>query len=121
MEFVRVKGNEFIYQGQSIRFAGLGIGSWLNLEHFMLGIPTPEKQMKEAFTEVFGPEKSAVFFDDFVCSFCSEGDFKLLKDTGINLIRVPFNYRLFLDDQNPELQKEEGFRYFDRLLDLCRK
>ena len=48
MEFVRVKGNEFIYQGQSIRFAGLGIGSWLNLEHFMLGIPTPEKQMKEA-------------------------------------------------------------------------
>lgn len=38
MEFVRVKGNEFIYQGQSIRFAGLGIGSWLNLEHFMLGI-----------------------------------------------------------------------------------
>ena len=46
MEFVRVKGNEFIYQGQSIRFAGLGIGSWLNLEHFMLGIPTPEKQMK---------------------------------------------------------------------------
>ena len=34
---------------------------------------------------------------------------------------MPFNYRLFLDDQNPELQKEEGFRYFDRLLDLCRK
>lgn len=121
MEFVRVKGNEFIYQGQSIRFAGLGIGSWLNLEHFMLGIPTPEKQMKEAFTEVFGPERSARFFDDFVCSFCTEEDFKLLKDTGINLIRVPFNYRLFLDDQNMELRKEEGFRYFDRLLGFCRK
>lgn len=121
MEFVRVRGNEFVCQGQPIRFAGLGIGSWLNLEHFMLGIPTPEKQIKEAFSEVFGQEKSGRFFDDFVCSFCTEDDFKLLKETGINLIRVPFNYRLFIDDQNPGQMKMEGFRYFDRLLDFCRK
>lgn len=52
MEFGKSKGNELFIR-TVYPSAGLGIGSWLNLEHFMLGIPTPEKQMKEAFTEVF--------------------------------------------------------------------
>ena len=119
MEFVRVKGDKFFYKGKPLLFRGLGIGSWLNMEHFMLGIPTPEKQIKEAFTECFGQEKSESFFEDFVTSFMGEEDFKFLKKLGINLLRVPFNYHWFLDDENPAVLKEEGFRHFDRLLKLC--
>lgn len=121
MEFVKVAGEEFCYRGKKIHFAGLGVGSWLNLEHFMLGIPTPEKQIKEAFRESFGAQEEKRFFENFVFSFCGEEDFKFLKETGINLIRVPFHYGLFIDDNNPGEWKEEGFRYFDRLLGFCRK
>lgn len=121
MDFVRVNGREFYYKGQPIRFSGLGIGSWLNLEHFMLGIPTTEKQIKEAFEECFGKEKSNCFFRNFVTSFIGEEDFQFLKRIGINLIRVPFNYHWFLDDECPEVWREEGFQHFDRLLALCRK
>lgn len=39
----------------------------------------------------------------------------------MNLLRVPFSYRLFIDDENPGVYKEEGFGYMDRLLALCSK
>lgn len=121
MGFVRINGNKFDLDGSNMKFAGLGIGSWLNMEHFMLGIPTTDKQIRESFTEVFGKKNSDKFFDDFIMNFCTEDDFKFLSETGINLVRVPFNYRLFLDDNNPYELKEEGFRYFDRLIEMCSK
>lgn len=121
MGFVRVNGNKFDLDGSNMKFAGLGIGSWLNMEHFMLGIPTTDKQIRESFTEVFGKKNSDKFFDDFIINFCTEDDFRFLSETGINLVRVPFNYRLFLDDNNPYQLKEEGFRYFDKLIEMCSK
>lgn len=121
MEFVKVQGKEFVYKGKPIQFKGLGVGTWLNLEHFMLGIPTPDKMMKEAFAEVFGEERKAQFFQDFVYNFFTEEDVKVLSENGLNLIRVPFNYRLFIDDEKPGQLKEEGFQYFDYLFDICRK
>lgn len=121
MGFVRVNGNKFDLDGSNMKFAGLGIGSWLNMEHFMLGIPTTDKQIRESFTEIFGEKNSYKFFDDFIMNFCTEDDFRFLSETGINLVRVPFNYRLFLDDNNPYQLKEEGFRYFDRLIEMCSK
>ncbi len=121
MDFVKIKNNKFYFRDKEISFGGLGIGSWLNMEHFMLGIPTPEKQIIEAFEEVFGVERSDSFFDDFICSFVKEEDFQFLKETGVNIIRVPFNYHLFFDDKNPKVLKERGFCYFDRLLAFCRK
>lgn len=121
MEFVRVNGTVFEFRGEEIRFRGLGIGSWLNMEHFMLGIPTPESMIKEAFLECFDKERQEEFFDRFVTAFVREEDFSFLKKLGINLVRVPFNYHWFLDEQEPEKMKETGFRYFDRLLSFCRK
>jgi aryl-phospho-beta-D-glucosidase BglC (GH1 family) len=132
MDFVTVKGDEFTYRGKSITFRGLGIGSWLNMEHFMVGMPGTDHQIRDAFSETFGAQKSQRFFDDFVESFADEDDFKFLKSLGINFIRVPFNYRLFVDDESATANsadlaqfktglKEQGFRYFDRLFALCRK
>ena len=121
MGYVKRNGACFEADGRRILFAGLGIGSWLNMEHFMLGIPTTHRRMVEAFTECFGKEKSESFWEDFICSFCDEDDFRFLQETGINLIRVPFHYSLFVDDDKPGSIKEEGFQYFDRLLGFCRK
>ena len=45
-EFVKVNGMEFTKAGKPILFRGMGIGSWLNMEHFMLGIPTPDNQIR---------------------------------------------------------------------------
>lgn len=97
----------------------MGIGSWLNMEHFMLGIPTPDNQIRKTVKEVFGKETADGFFDCFIRSFISDSDFAFLKKCGVNILRVPFNYRLFIDDQNPSEYKKEGLLYLDYLMDFC--
>ncbi|WP_130836131.1 glycoside hydrolase family 5 protein [Lachnoclostridium sp. Marseille-P6806] len=119
--FIEIRGKEFVCDGKPVLFKGLGISSWLNIEHFMVGMPCTDSQMRDSFRAVFGAETAQKFFEKFVLEFVTEEDFAYLKDMGINLLRVPFNYRLFLEDENPDAFREEGFRYLDRLLAFGRK
>ncbi len=116
---IRVEGKKFYDGCGEILFRGIGIGSWLNLEHFMMGIPGCDFQMRQTIRDVFGGKTEQSFYDRFVRQFISEADFRFLKSLGINLVRVPFNYHLFVDDLHPGTLKKEGFAYFDYLLDLC--
>ncbi len=119
--FVRIDGEEFVKDGIPVLFKGLGIGSWLNLEHFMLGIPCTDQMMRESFANAYGKNTAADFFDHLADVFITEADFAYLQSIGVNLVRVPFNYRLFLDDNAPGHIKKKGFRYFDRLLSYGRR
>lgn len=119
--FIRVSGTQFKKGNTPILFRGMGIGSWLNLEHFMVGIPTPDNQIHSTVTKCFGSDTANTFFDSFIRSFITEKDFAFLQKCGVNVVRVPFNYRLFIDDEHPDSYKKEGLVYFDYLLDLCEK
>lgn len=119
--FIKAQGRDFVYEGRKIRLRGFGIGTWMNLEHFMIGIPTPDSMIQEAFGEVFGDKQKNLFFEEYRNAFFGEEDFRLLKECGVNFIRVPFHYHLFFDDSRPEVWKEEGFCCFDRLFALGRK
>ena len=121
MEFLQVEGKHFRYRGEKIRLRGFGVGTWLNLEHFMIGLPTSDQMIRQAFEEVYGKEGTDTFFKTYHDEFLKEEDFSLLKECGVNFIRVPFNYRLFIDDNETESLKEEGFRVFDRLFELGKK
>lgn len=119
--FVQVAGEDFVVDGEKILFRGFGLGSWMNLEHFMIGLPGTDTMIKRAFAEVYGEERSRAFFDRFLLEFVDDRDFEFLKKLGVNHLRLPFNYKYFIDDQNPEVLKEEGFKYLDHVVDLCAK
>ena len=72
MDFVKVKGKEFYYKGESILFSGLGVGSWLNMEHFMLGLPGTDAQIRKTFEEVLGKEDGEKFFESFILNFLTD-------------------------------------------------
>ncbi len=118
IEFIKIEGAHFTYCNKKIHLRGFGIGTWLNMEHFMLGIPTPDEMMQQSVAEVYGKRNKEDFFQEFRRNFIGEKDFALLKECGVNFVRVPFNYRLFIDDNDIEHYKEEGFACFDRLLEL---
>ena len=120
-DFIRVKGDKFVRGCTPILFKGLGIGSWLNIEHFMMGIPCTDQMMRESFANVYGKECAADFFNRLADAFVTEADFVYLHSLGINLLRVPFNYRLFWEDEDPDCIREDGFRYFDRLFSYAHK
>lgn len=121
MEYITVDHTQLCYRGKPIRLRGFGIGTWMNLEHFMIGLPTSEEVIRATYGKVYGSVQEKTFFYEFQTHFFNEEDAKLLEECGINFIRVPFNYRLFIDDNDCNQYKREGFRCFDRLFEVCRK
>ena len=117
--YVKAKGKEFFFKQKPLKLRGFGIGSWLNIEHFMVGLPTSDKMIQEAFCEVLGPIGAKTMLEGFYEHFFGPEDLKLLRHFGVNFIRVPFNYRLLLDDNHSTVIKEGGFKYLDRLINLC--
>ena len=120
MEYIQNKNGQFVVGNRRIRLKGFGIGSWLNLEHYMVGLPTPDSVIRSSFEAVYGKANAVKFWEKYTYSFIKEEDFELIRESGANFLRVPFNYRLFIDD-NKESLKEEGFTYLTYLLDLCDK
>lgn len=117
--FVKSKGNVFEYNQKPLKLRGFGIGTWLNMEHFMVGLPTSDKMIREAFRDVLGTTDSKQSLEGFSQNFFGHEDLQLLKSLGVNFIRLPFNYRLLLDDNQSYKIKQDGFKKLDRLLDLC--
>ncbi|MBE5819173.1 MAG: glycoside hydrolase family 5 protein [Clostridiales bacterium] len=70
----------------------------------------------------FTQEQLQTLYDTFFYSYCTEADFELLKDTGINTIRLPVYYRTFMEGSDDALvMREDAFEKLDYFLDLAKK
>jgi hypothetical protein len=118
---IQVKNGEFKLNDKKIMLRGFSIGTWMNIESFMLRIPGTDKRIRQTYAEVYGAENAERFFDDFLTYFINEDDFILLKSIGINVLRLPFSYRHFENDQAPGKYIEKGFKHLDRIIELCRQ
>src|SRR5215218_10887229 len=97
-------------EGNDVVLRGFGLGGWMNMENFITGYPANEEAQREAVRAVLGEEKYRLFFDRFLEHFFTEGDARFISSLGLNLLRLPVNYRHFEDDMRPFEMKEEGFR-----------
>jgi len=118
---MQVSGDHFVLDGQKIILRGFNLGTWMNIENFIMAIPGIDQQIRQAFAEVYGTNRAKAFFDSFINSFMTEEDFVFLSSLGMNVLRIPMNYRRFESDQNPGKYDEEGFQQIDRILSLCAK
>ncbi len=118
--FLKISGNQLVDgSGAAVILRGFGLGGWLNMENFITGYPANEEAQRQALLQALGPEKYAFFFDRFLTYFFTEDDARFVKSLGLNLIRIPVNYRHLEDDMAPFVIKEEGFRHLDRAIELC--
>ncbi|KAL5332330.1 glycoside hydrolase superfamily [Aspergillus crustosus] len=99
---------------------GAAIGGMLNMQNFITGYSGHEHEHRAQLASVPGPERASFFFDRLLHHFFTEADAALFASLGLNCIRVPFNYRHFIDDTNPDVLKEDGFKWLDRVISLCR-
>jgi endoglucanase len=106
-------------EGRPVVLRGFGLGGWMNMENFITGYPANEEAQREAVRTVLGDEKYELFFDRFLEHFFTEEDARFIRSLGLNLLRLPVNYRHLEDDMRPFEIKEEGFRHLDRVVDLC--
>jgi endoglucanase len=118
-EFLGVQNNSFVLNEKPVLLKSIGLGSWLNLEHMMAGIPGTHSQIMEAFTYVFGSEKSRLFWESFYTVGVTESDIAFVKSQGLNSVRIAVNHRLFFDHE--KFEQTTAIRHIDRVLDYCAK
>ena len=98
-----------------------------------------EEGIVEAYEEIFQEEFDAIFAervangdfteeqlaelsDAFFYAYCTETDFKLIRDMGLNTIRLPMYYRNFMEGPDDALtMRTDAFEKLDYFLDLAKK
>jgi aryl-phospho-beta-D-glucosidase BglC (GH1 family) len=106
-------------QGRMILLRGVGLGGWMNMENFITGYAANEESMRAAIRQELGEEQYGLFFDRFLEYFFGDADADFLRSIGLNLVRIPINYRHFESDMQPFSINHEGFKHLDRVIDAC--
>ncbi len=124
--FIRTAGHDLVDEkGEKFFIRGTNLGNWLNPEGYMFGFldscNSPRK-MNDMFARLVGPHETAKFWRAFKDNYITEKDVAFIASTGANTVRLPFNYRLFTDeDYMGETGAGDGFARIDRLIGWCRK
>jgi endoglucanase len=108
--------------GKPVVFKGTNLGNWLVPEGYMFktGKASSPGKIDELLHEIIGPDSLAVFWDRYLDSYITHDDIKYLKRIGCNHIRLPFHYKMFTNDLYMG-KRNEGFKYFDRVIEWCRQ
>ncbi len=122
--YSRTDGKEVLdINGKPILLKGINLGNWLVPEGYMFKFKnTNSPQMiYTLFNQLIGPEESNNFWEQFRENYITEEDFKFIKEIGFNSVRVPFNFRLFASEENPDVIFDLGFKYLDKAIDWGNK
>jgi endoglucanase len=117
---LKTRGADIINaEGQVVVLRGFGLGGWMNMENFITGYPANEEGQRQVLRKALGEQKYEFFFDRFLEYFFGPGDTQFISSLGLNLVRLPINYRHFESDEEPFVINEEGFKHLDRVVELC--
>lgn len=123
-KFVHVQGVNLIQpNGQKLFIVGTNLGNWLNPEGYMFGLKRTNSawMIDEMLCEMVGPDFTAEFWQGFKDNYITRSDIEFIARTGANTIRLPFNYKLFTDEDYMGLTaKQDGFARIDSVIDWCR-
>lgn len=123
--FLRTQGTKIINEAQEeIILTGWGLGNWLLCEGYMWkasGIVRFDRphRMERVIHELTGSNYSDYFWKTFRENYVTREDIKKMAEMGYNSVRIPFNWRLFMEDEPEIIWKSEGFELLDRVLDWC--
>lgn len=122
-EYVYVDGKEiFSPQGEQLHLKGVNLGNWLLPEGYMFKMRNcnSPRKIDQAIRELIGNTSTTAFWDSFLENYITEADIKWLSEAGVNIIRLPFDYRLLSHDDF--LGRDiHGYQYLDKAISWCKK
>ncbi len=122
--FVYCQGQNFIGpDGKVLVLKGTNLGNWLNPEGYMFKFQNVNsfRLIDNAFKELLGADETRKLWKKFRDNYITKDDIHFLKSIGLNHVRVPFNFKLFLVEDHPEIYLEEGFKRLDDVIKWCRE
>ena len=124
-QFITVSGqNLLLPDGSRIFIRGTNLGNWLNPEGYMFGFSRTNSpwMIDLMLRQLVGPDEAARFWQQFKQNYITRDDLHFIRQQGANTVRLPFNYRLFTNEDYMGLtdNTDEGFRIIDQLVEWCR-
>jgi aryl-phospho-beta-D-glucosidase BglC (GH1 family) len=122
--FVRVSGRNIVApDGMPILLRGINLGNWLVPEGYMFKFThtNSPKRINETFLQLLGPEETKKFWKQYRDAYITKEDILFIKKSGLNSIRVPFNYRLFVSEDHGTRFDGPGFEMLDRVIGWSRE
>lgn len=114
------RGTHFVDpSGHTVLLKGCNIGNWLINEFWMFGtagkpgVPKDQWSLEQTLSRRFGTSEDRRLMDAFRASWMTERDWQNIQSYHFNLIRLPFNYRLLEDDDNPMQLRPDAFHWLD--------
>jgi len=123
-KFVTTQGNHFVSpQGKPLLLKGINLGNWLLPEGYMFKFKTANspRLIYAVINELIGEDEARKFWQTYRDTYIAREDIRFLKQSGFNSIRVPFNYRLFVSENEPAKLDGEGYKLLDRIVGWCRQ
>jgi aryl-phospho-beta-D-glucosidase BglC (GH1 family) len=122
--FFSVQGKEIIdSDGRPVLLKGINLGNWLVPEGYMFHfnkINSPQF-IYFFFNTVLGPYEANNFWEEFRKYYITKEDIHFIKSLGLNHIRIPFNYRLFVTDYPYYELKGVGYELLDSVISWCKE
>ena len=100
-KYVYVDGKHiYSAQGEQLHLKGVNLGNWLLPEGYMFKMRdcNSPRKIDQAIPELVGNSATTAFWDAFLENYIQEEDIKWLAESGVTLVRVPFDYRLLTHD-----------------------
>ena len=124
-QYVIVKGKNLLNpDGSQLYIIGTNLGNWLNPEGYMFNFKKTNCEwiINDMVCELAGPDFAREFWQAFKDNYITEADIEYIAKTGANTIRLPFNYKLFTqEDYMGKNDENEGFKMMDKTIEWCRK
>lgn len=122
--WISTDGTRFVTPGgETAILKGCNTGNWLLLEMWMLTIDhgqfADEYSFQMNLEKRFGVAEANRLMEIYRENWLTPRDFENIRSFGFNTIRLPFNYRLLEDDDNPGVLKPYAFKWLDRAIEMC--
>lgn len=122
--YITIQGENLIGQdGKKLFIIGTNLGNWLNPEGYMFNFKKTncEWMINDMICQLAGPDFAREFWQKFKDTYITAEDIAFIKNTGANTIRLPFNYKLFTnEDYMGKNDASEGFRMIDKVIEWCK-
>ena len=100
--FIRASGTEMVDgSGRPILLKGVNLGGWLLWESYIIrfqGDGWTESRMKRRVVELVGEKEAYRFFRAYRDNYTTRADIRRIAKLGYNVVRIPFNSRIFYDE-----------------------
>jgi endoglucanase len=104
-----------------VQLRGVNLGGWLLWEEWIWGGKFhSQTHIMDALTGMTSREEAEKFRDSIYFNFIRESDIKKIHEANMNVVRVPFNHRIFDETSAPSSYQGIGWRVLDSLLKWCR-